>query len=162
MKMFNRKRNITRNYCLLIVLRELGSGNALKSQPESKVKWHFLWQVESEGCALHNPSEWWAGQSIKQQQQMNRAGQKNARSKDTALHPQQDRSSWAGELRQLLHRPLPSVLFTWDPRVVGSQKRPEQLNGDLYEKCEAMSPYRCCVKGVQRQIYKYVIYIWFF
>lgn len=163
MKMFNRKRYITRNYHLLIVLRELGGGNALKSQPENEVKWHFLRQAEPEARVLHNPSEWWAGKSIKQQK-MNRdkAGQGKARTKDTALHPQRDISSWTGEQGQLLLPPLLSVLITRDPRVVGSQKRPESLSGDFCEKCEAMPPRRCCVKGVQRYIYKYVIYICLF
>lgn len=86
---------------------------------------------------------------------------RKGRSKDTALHPQWDRPSWAGELRHLLLPPLPSVLSTRDQRVVKSQERPEGLNGELCEKCEAMSPHRCSVKGVQRCIYKYVIHICF-
>lgn len=32
----------------------------------------------------------------------------------------------------------------------------------LCEKCEVVSPYRCCVKGVQRHVYKYIIYICLF
>ena len=57
MKTFNRKRYIPRNYCLLIILRELGGGNSLKSKPENNVKWHYLWQVEPEVCVLNYPSE---------------------------------------------------------------------------------------------------------
>lgn len=85
---------------------------------------------------------------------------RKGRSKDTALHAQWDRPSWAGELRQFLLPPLPSVLSTRDQRVMKPQERPEGLSGELCEKREAMSPYRCCVKGVQRWIYKYVIHVY--
>lgn len=157
MKMFNRKRYLTRNHCLLTVWRELGGGNALKSQP----KWHFLWQAEPEG------SIWMMDRAVNKAAADDQGQSWPRKGKDTALHPQWDRQtdrpSWAAGLRQLLLPPLPPVLITRDHKWWG-HRRDQSVPGDLWEKCEAVSPHRCCVKGVQRHIYNiylYVIYLFY-